>query len=192
MNNRSLRTSVPGIGKTLSTRELASLRASWGVTGEKDGEGNDSGSQDAEVNSGREDSRNFTPSIRALRMRRLVFPATTVSNPLDRLFAVVSVKGKQFKVSPGDVINAEKLKGAKVGDVLSLPPMVVGSRDKTLLGRPTVQGASVSLTVQEHVQDLKVIVFKKKRRKRYQKKNGFRRQVTRLRVDSIDANMDAH
>jgi len=192
MNNRSLKTSVPGIGKTLSTRELASLRASWGVTGEKDGEGNDSGSQDAEVNSGREDSRNFTPSIRALRMRRLVFPATTVSNPLDRLFAVVSVKGKQFKVSPGDVINAEKLKGAKVGDVLSLPPMVVGSRDKTLLGRPTVQGASVSLTVQEHVQDLKVIVFKKKRRKRYQKKNGFRRQVTRLRVDSIDANMDAH
>jgi large subunit ribosomal protein L21 len=105
---------------------------------------------------------------------------------------VLAVAGKQYKVSPGDVINAERLKHLAVGEALSLPAMVVGTRDATLLGRPTVPGAAVRLRVREHVQDLKVTIFKKKRRKRYQKKQGHRREVTRLEVEAVDCRMEEY
>lgn len=169
----------------MTTEELVALRKNLGMGESEAGTPSSSSTTTTTI-------RERLPTLRSLRMRRLVFPPATVADPQGRLFAVVSVKGKQFKVSPGDVINAEKYKGVKVGEVLSLPPMVVGSRERTLVGRPTVQGAMVRLVVQEHVQDLKVIVYKKKRRKRYQKKNGFRRTVTRLLVEAVDVDFESY
>jgi large subunit ribosomal protein L21 len=127
----------------------------------------------------------------ALKAFRLLFPRVTRGDPA-RLFAVTTVMGKQFKVTSGDVINAERLRGRRVGDEVVLPAQLVGSVDRTLLGRPNVDGAAVRLVVEEHAQDLKVIVFKKSRRKRYQRTQGHRREVTRLRVVSIDADMAAY
>lgn len=136
------------------------------------------------------------PTLRALRAQdrasarayALLYPPSPLRAPAPVLFAVVSLAGKQFKVTPGDCINAERLRGplSAVGDHFSLPALLVASRDATLVGRPAVQGAAVRCAVEEHAADVKVIVFKKKRRKRYQKIAGHRRMVTRVRILGID------
>lgn len=105
----------------------------------------------------------------------------------ERLFAVVSVGGSQYKLTPGDILTAEHIPGAEVGSILELEDVLaVGSQAKTVLGRPVVPGATVRVAVEEQCQDAKVIVFKKNRRKRYQKTQGHRRLVTRLRVLGVD------
>ena len=90
-------------------------------------------------------------------------------------------------MTAGDVITAEKLPGAAVGSMLTLTSVaLVGSRAATVLGRPTVPGAAVRVAVEEQTRDKKIIVFKKHRRKRYQKTRGHRRDVTRLRVLDVE------
>jgi large subunit ribosomal protein L21 len=108
------------------------------------------------------------------------------------LFAVVSLGGKQYKVCAGDVIHAEKLRHTPVATELRVSPHVVGSPTTTLLGRPTVQGATVVLRVESHELDRKLIVFKKKRRKRYQRTQGHRREVSRVRVAEIICDVGAY
>lgn len=63
---------------------------------------------------------------------------------------------------------------------------MIGSPELTRVGRPWVEGANVKCEVEEQTKDAKVIIFKKKRRKGYKRKNGFRREVTVLRVLGID------
>lgn len=107
-------------------------------------------------------------------------------------FAVVTVGGKQYKVTKGDIINAERLVDTPIMTQLHVSPVLVGSTSRTLIGRPTVQGATVALTVESHEQDPKIIIFKKKRRKRYQRTAGHRREVTRLRVTDILCDMEKY
>lgn len=86
----------------------------------------------------------------------------------------------------GDVVVAEKLKGAKVGEVLDLDEvLLLGNANETLVGRPLVAGAKVRARVEEQTVDAKIDIFKKKRRKNYRRWNGFRREVTILRVTDI-------
>jgi large subunit ribosomal protein L21 len=104
-----------------------------------------------------------------------------------RLFAVIPLGGTQYKVTPGDLINAERIPTAVVGGSLEVGTVhVVGSAGWTVLGRPAVPGARVTLRVEEQALDRKVIVYKKNRRKRYQRTRGHRRLVTRLRVEAVD------
>ena len=104
-----------------------------------------------------------------------------------RLFAVIPLGGTQYKVTPGDLINAERIPTAVVGGSLEVDTVhVVGSAGWTVLGRPAVPGARVTLRVEEQALDRKVIVYKKNRRKRYQRTRGHRRLVTRLRVEAVD------
>jgi ribosomal protein L21 len=103
----------------------------------------------------------------------------------DTLFAVVNLGGRQYKVCEGDIIVAERLNSAPIATCLTLPVALLGSRSRTVIGRPTVPGVHVLATVEEHARGSKVIVFKKKRRKRYQRTQGHRRDVTRLRVTAI-------
>ena len=108
-----------------------------------------------------------------------------------RVFAVVGLGGTQYKVSPGDIINAEHVPGAEVGSKYVLSEVLaVGSASATVLGRPTVPGASVRCAVEEQALDAKVIVYKKRRRKRYQRTAGHRRMVTRLRVEEVSCDVD--
>ncbi len=84
------------------------------------------------------------------------------------LFAVLVVKGKQYRVAPGDAIMTDKLEAVVVGDKLELGEvLLVGSTDVTVIGKPLVAGARVNATVEEIAQTEKVHVFKKKRRKGY-------------------------
>jgi large subunit ribosomal protein L21 len=103
------------------------------------------------------------------------------------MYAVIKTGGKQYRVQKDDIIEVELLdaeKGASVtlGDVL-----LVGGEGKAKIGAPLVSGASVKATVLNQKKTDKVIVFKKKRRQNYRRKNGHRQNVTVLKITGITA-----
>jgi len=101
------------------------------------------------------------------------------------MFAIVSIAGQQFKVQKGQEIFVHRL-NAKEGDSLSFDQVLaVADGDNLTLGKPLVSAASVSVTVLGEQKGDKVIVFKKKRRKGYRKKNGHRQQFTKIRIEGI-------
>jgi large subunit ribosomal protein L21 len=101
------------------------------------------------------------------------------------MFAVVEVAGKQFKVTPKDRIEVPSLQ-EKPGTKIRLDRvLLVGDDKKTVVGNPLVAGASVEATILEHGLNAKVIVFKKKRRKRYRVKRGHRQGFTQIEIISV-------
>jgi large subunit ribosomal protein L21 len=103
------------------------------------------------------------------------------------VFAVVSVGSHQHKVSPDDLFFVEKLHGANVNDVVQLPRvLMLGSKTKTIIGRPVVENARVTCLVEEVVRDEKTIIFKKRRRKYSRRWNGARQTMTGLRVLDVE------
>lgn len=100
------------------------------------------------------------------------------------MYAIVEIQGQQFKVSEGQEIFVHRL-AANEGDKVTFEKVLLLAKDDTYqVGRPTVQ-ATVASTVLQHVKGDKVIVFKKKRRKGYRKKNGHRQSFTKIKIDSI-------
>lgn len=103
------------------------------------------------------------------------------------MFAIVSIAGQQFKVEEGQEIFVHQ-QDASEGDKLTFDQVLLVSNDSnTSIGTPLLSGASVKTTVLGHQKGDKVLVFKKKRRKGYQKLNGHRQRFTKLKVDSIVA-----
>lgn len=104
------------------------------------------------------------------------------------MFAVIRTGGKQYRVSPNDIIEIEKIAG-KPGDIIELSEVILLSGDggpKTgKTGSPTIEGAMVAAEVIEQKRGDKIIVFKKKRRKNYRRKNGHRQSLTALRITEI-------
>jgi len=101
------------------------------------------------------------------------------------MFAVVKTGGKQYKVSEGDVIQVEKLEG-EVGAAVTLDQvLMVGENEDVQVGTPMLDGNQVTAEITEQLKDKKIIVFKKKRRKNYRRKNGHRQLVTRLKIRKI-------
>lgn len=101
------------------------------------------------------------------------------------MFAVVKTGGKQYKVSEGDVIQVEKLAG-EVGTAITLDQvLMVGEDEDVQVGSPMLDGNQVTAEITEQLKDKKIIVFKKKRRKNYRRKNGHRQLVTRLKITKI-------
>jgi large subunit ribosomal protein L21 len=103
------------------------------------------------------------------------------------MFAVIRTGGKQYKVAAGDVIAVEKLAGEagatiELGDVL-----MIGDGATVSTGTPLLPGASVSAELVEQRRADKIIVFKKKRRHNYRRKNGHRQYQTVLRITEIHA-----
>lgn len=109
------------------------------------------------------------------------------------MYAIVDVKDKQFKVRENDTLFVPYHADAEADDTLSLDRVLLLSNEDgdATLGTPTVDGASVTARVVEHVKGDKVIVFKKKRRKRYRVKRGHRQQYTRIQIESLNANGSA-
>lgn len=103
------------------------------------------------------------------------------------MFAIVNIAGQQFKVTEGQEIFVHQLEASE-GDSLNFDEiLLVSSDDSTTVGTPVIDKAKVSATVLGHQKGDKVIVFKKKRRKGYQKKNGHRQSFTKLKIDAITA-----
>lgn len=106
----------------------------------------------------------------------------------EALFAVVHVAGHQYKVTVGDVITTQRLVAAEVGERVQIRNvLMVGSARFTTLGTPLVADASVTLAVEEQTKADKILVFKKKRRKRYERQLGHRQDVSIVRVTAIES-----
>jgi large subunit ribosomal protein L21 len=101
------------------------------------------------------------------------------------MYAVIETGGKQYRVSEGDVVRVENL-ASSLGDEVEISQVhLVANGEKVQVGRPTVDGASVTGTVVEEGRAKKVIAFKKKRRKGYRRKIGHRQGFTAVRIDKI-------
>lgn len=109
--------------------------------------------------------------------------------PAGGMVAVLEIAGTQYKVTTDDLLIVNKLKPVdkfQIGSVHSLDSVLLLSTSHyTLVGLPKVEGAVVDVMVEEITKDAKVIIFKKRRRKHSQRKNGFRREVTMLRILNI-------
>lgn len=115
----------------------------------------------------------------------------TVPAPDEETFAVVNISGFQYKVMKDDVILANYLEGYDINQQLVFDGvLLVGTKEYTLVGRPFVSSAKVYATVEEQTETDKLVVFKKRRRKTYQKTMHFRHLVTVLRVDKIEVQID--
>ncbi len=103
------------------------------------------------------------------------------------MYAIIKTGGKQYRVQKDDILEVEKLDG-KEGDTISLGEiLMLGTDGKATIGTPTVSGASVTAKVLGQKKTEKVIVFKKKRRQNYRRKNGHRQNVTVLKITDIKA-----
>ncbi|HWK43884.1 MAG TPA: 50S ribosomal protein L21 [Stellaceae bacterium] len=103
------------------------------------------------------------------------------------MFAVIRTGGKQYKVAKNDVIFVEKLV-ADAGASIALDDVLMVGSDTGIASAATeLAGASVTATVLEQKRDDKVLVFKKKRRHNYRRKNGHRQYLTVLRITDIVA-----
>ena len=101
------------------------------------------------------------------------------------MFAVLKTGGKQYKVSPNDVILVEKL-SAQTGDVVQFDKIMMIGDDKVDIGAPNIEGAAVHAEVLEQAKSKKVISFVKRRRKHSSKRTrGHRQNITVLRVQKI-------
>jgi large subunit ribosomal protein L21 len=106
------------------------------------------------------------------------------------MYAIVDVKDKQFKVREDDTLYVPYHAEADVDDELTLDRVLLLSDEDgdVTLGTPTVDDVSVTARVVDHVKGDKVIVFKKKRRKRYRVKRGHRQQYTQIQIESLGVN----
>ena len=103
------------------------------------------------------------------------------------MYAIVEIAGQQFKVQKNEKIFVHRLEEEEGTKVSFDNVMLLDNDGKVNVGSPSISGASVSATVLEHMKGDKVIVFKKKRRKGYKVRNGFRHSLTKLKIESITA-----
>jgi large subunit ribosomal protein L21 len=102
------------------------------------------------------------------------------------MYAVFQTGGKQFRAEPGTRLRIPSLEVEPGGSVTFDHVLLAGDGAETVqVGTPTVAGASVTAEVLRHGRGDKVIVFKRKRRKGYRKKQGHRQNFTEIRVDAV-------
>ena len=101
------------------------------------------------------------------------------------MYAIVEIAGQQFKVQKDQKLFVHRLEAAE-GDKLSFDKvMLTDDNGKVTVGAPVIEGVAVNAKVLQHLKGDKVIVFKKKRRKGYQKSNGHRQYLTELVIEGI-------
>jgi large subunit ribosomal protein L21 len=102
------------------------------------------------------------------------------------MFAVIKTGGKQYTVQPNKIIKIEKIIGEPGGEVEFNEVLMIGEFSKpSVIGTPIVKGAAVKAKIVEHFRTDKVLVFKKKRRQNYRRKNGHRQEMTSIQILDI-------
>ena len=101
------------------------------------------------------------------------------------MYAIVNIAGKQFKVTQDQFVYAPKMEGEDGASVEFDKVLLVDNDGKVEVGAPLVKGAKVSGKILGHVKGDKVVVFKKKRRKGYKKRNGHRQNFTKGLIEKI-------
>lgn len=103
------------------------------------------------------------------------------------MYAVIKTGGKQYKVSPGDVVKVETL-DAKPGDTIEINDVILfADGDRVNVGKPAIASAKVTAEVMEQGRGEKLLIFKHRRRKNFRKTNGHRQNYTALRIKDIKA-----
>jgi large subunit ribosomal protein L21 len=111
--------------------------------------------------------------------------ALCVSNQEVNMYAVIKTGGKQYRVASGEKIKVEQI-AADVGQEIVIDQVLaVGNGSEIKVGTPLVSGATVVATVVAHGKHDKVRIFKMRRRKHYQKRQGHRQQFTELQIGAI-------
>ena len=103
------------------------------------------------------------------------------------MYAVIRTGGKQYKVAQNDVLRVEKLAGDPGSKVTFSEVLALGDEKSVTLGAPLVKGASVAAEVLEQEKSDTIIVFRKKRRQNFRRKQGHRQEQTLLRVTDISS-----
>lgn len=102
------------------------------------------------------------------------------------MYAIVEIAGQQFKVAKDQKVFVHRLQGEE-GSNVSFDNVLLLDDGKVTIGAPAIEGAAVTAKILSHLKGDKVIVFKKKRRKGYRKKNGHRQSLTEIQIESISA-----
>ena len=101
------------------------------------------------------------------------------------MYSIIEISGKQYRVSEGETIKVST-QDWKVGDTVKLNQVLLtDSGENISFGTPIVAGASVTIEIMEHNREKKLLIYKKKRRKGYQRKNGHRQGYTLLKVNKL-------
>ena len=103
------------------------------------------------------------------------------------MYVIVDIQGQQFKVQQGQKLFVHRINAEEGSEVEFEKVMLIDNEGDVTVGTPVIDGAKVVAEVLSHVQGDKVLVFKKKRRKGYQKLNGHRQQFSQIQVKEIIA-----
>lgn len=103
------------------------------------------------------------------------------------MYAIVEMAGQQFKVAKDQKVYVHRLQGEVGSKVTFDNVLLLDNNGNVTIGAPAVEGASVTAQILSHLKGDKVIVFKKKRRKGYIKKNGHRQYLSEIQIESIAA-----
>lgn len=106
------------------------------------------------------------------------------------MYAIVEIAGQQFKVERGNKVYVHRLEANEGANIEFDHVLLLDKDGKVSVGNPTVEGAKVAATVISHLKGDKVIVFKKKRRKGYQKWNNHRQSLTQILIQGVLAKGD--
>ena len=101
------------------------------------------------------------------------------------MYAIIDIAGQQFKVEKEQKLFVHRLPGDEDSNVSFDSVLLIDNDGKVTLGKPIIDGASVSAKILSHVKGDKVLVFKKKRRKGYQTLNGHRQLFTQIQIEKI-------
>jgi large subunit ribosomal protein L21 len=103
------------------------------------------------------------------------------------MYAIIKTGGKQYRVEPGDVIDIETVAGSPEDQIDFDEVLAVSDGENVTFGTPVVDGAKVSARLVDNHRAKKIVVFKKKRRKGYAKKQGHRQNMSRIEILEIQA-----
>ena len=103
----------------------------------------------------------------------------------DSMYAIVEMAGQQFKVAKDQKVYVHRLQGEVGSKVTFDNVLLIDEKGNVTIGAPAIEGASVTAQILSHLKGDKVIVFKKKRRKGYIKKNGHRQYLSEIQIESI-------
>ena len=101
------------------------------------------------------------------------------------MYAVIKTGGKQYKVTVGQKLKVEQIPAELDSQIVLEEVLMVADGDNVQIGAPLVAGAKVTATVVSHGRHDKVRIFKMRRRKHYQKRQGHRQNFTEIRIDAI-------
>jgi large subunit ribosomal protein L21 len=103
------------------------------------------------------------------------------------MYAIVDIAGQQFKVEKEQEVFVHRLQAEEGTSVTFEKVLLIENAGKVKVGAPVVKGATISAKILSHLKGDKVLVFKKKRRKGYQKCNGHRQFLTKIQIENINA-----